>query len=74
MTWDAMEDERDRVMVHAEVPSSDRVRTFYEIPEVVAAHIVAVNPRAAFVDNIVSIFEAIDTFRDSAASLEGGRS
>ena len=58
-----MTDERPCVYVHAEVPSSDDVRTFYEIPSVVADHIRAVDPDKPFVECLVQVFEAIDELR-----------
>ena len=48
-----MSDPRDIIYVHAEVPSSDGVRVFYEIPAVVAGVVRLAAPDAPFVDALV---------------------
>ncbi len=67
------DDERPVIFVHAEVPSSDPVRTFYEIPSVVADHIRAGAPDQPFVEAIVQVFETIDTYRDALHKAKGER-
>lgn len=59
-----MSDPRDVIYVHAEVPSSDDVRVFYEIPSVVAASIREAAPDASFVEGLVTVYEGIDSLYD----------
>ena len=71
MTWDPTTDERPHIYVHTEVPSSDDVRTFYELPSVIAGHVREVAPDAPFVEAMVQMFEGIDEWRECIAALHG---
>ncbi len=67
-----MSDPRDIIYVHAEVPSSDDVRVFYEIPSVVADFIRLTAPDVAFVDALVTVYEGIDALYDLLDELCAG--
>ena len=50
-----MSDKRPTIEVHAEVPTPDAVRTFYEVPDAVASQIGVLDHKASFVENLVSL-------------------